>query len=56
MTRVRLGSVILLVLGLVEIIASVTYVPGPTPELPLLMLGTGVVFVVVAILTIQIKN
>lgn len=56
MTRVRLGSVVLLILGLVEIIASITYVPGPAPALPLLMFGTGVIFVVLAILTIQIKN
>lgn len=54
--RVRFGSVVLLILGLIVIVTSVAYVPGPAPVLPLLMFGTGLIFVLIGLLTLQIKN
>ncbi|NHI89696.1 MAG: hypothetical protein EAX87_09240 [Candidatus Thorarchaeota archaeon] len=56
MTQVRLGSVVLLILGLMVIVASVTYIPGPAPALPLGMFGTGVILIVIALSTIRFRD
>lgn len=52
----RLGSVVLLILGLVVIVAPVTYVTSPPLGVQLGMLGTGIAMVVIALATIRIRG
>jgi hypothetical protein len=56
MTRVRPGSVVLLILGLIVIIALVTYATSPPLAIQLGMLGTGLVMVAIALATIRIRE
>ena len=55
MTRVRVGSVVLLILGLMVIIAPATYTTSPPLVYQLGMLGTGIVMVFIALATIRIR-
>ena len=55
MKRIRLGSVVLLILGLIIIVAPVTYTTSPPLAIQLGMLGTGIVMVVIALATIRVR-
>ena len=54
-SRLRLGSVILLVLGLMVIIAIGTFKPDPPPAIQLGMFVTGLVMVFIALVTIRVR-
>ena len=56
MSLVRLGSVILLILGLLVIVVPVIYVPSPPLTNQLVMFGTGLTMVAFALLTIRIRD
>lgn len=55
-SRLRLGSVILLVLGLMVIIANGIFIPDSTPAFQLGMFGTGLAMVFIALATIRIRE
>ena len=50
-----MGSVVLLILGLIVIVAPVTYTTSPPLELQLGMLGTGIILVFIALATIRVR-
>jgi hypothetical protein len=52
--NMRSGSVVLLILGLMVLVASGTPVQGPNPVSQLGMFGTGLLMVVIALVTIRI--
>ncbi|MBY8996694.1 MAG: hypothetical protein KGD60_03095 [Candidatus Thorarchaeota archaeon] len=56
MMRVRLGSAVLLIFGLLAVVASITLNLGHTPSYPLVVLVIGLVLIVFSLDTIRIRS
>jgi hypothetical protein len=54
--KVRIGSLMLLTLGVFAIMVFLLYEPGPVPSYPFATLAAGLLFIIVSIITMMEKD